>query len=193
MNIKFEKDIIIVDDALSEELIAKLLQYVIEKDSLDCTSLHTNVALLEEAKEYWYSNLEKVYMNVWLDLNPDGTSSLYKFNKEQLAEIQRFTRTVWRDLYVLNYHKDNSKDLINQVHADFSNFTFSCALNDEYEGGELVFPRQDFSIRLKKNQMAIFPGGLTHPHYTVVVTSGNRFQFIGQAAPQAQDHELDRD
>lgn len=38
------------------------------------------------------------------------------------------------------------------------------ALND-YEGGEIVFPRQNITVKLKKNQAIIFPPFWTHPHY----------------------------
>ena len=38
------------------------------------------------------------------------------------------------------------------------------ALND-YEGGEIVFPKQNITVKLKKNQAIIFPPFWTHPHY----------------------------
>ena len=40
------------------------------------------------------------------------------------------------------------------------------ALNDDYEGGELVFPNQDVVVKLKKGQAVAFPPYWTHPHYT---------------------------
>ena len=45
-------------------------------------------------------------------------------------------------------------------------------------------------MKIDKGQMLIFPGGLTHPHYTKDVIDGTRFQFIGQSAPQKQDKTL---
>src|SRR6056300_400875 len=35
-----------------------------------------------------------------------------------------------------------------------------------YDGGELVFPCQNFTIKLKRGQCILFPPYWTHPHYT---------------------------
>ena len=40
------------------------------------------------------------------------------------------------------------------------------ALNDDYEGGELCFPEQEFKIKLKRGQAIAFPPYWTHPHHT---------------------------
>jgi len=40
------------------------------------------------------------------------------------------------------------------------------ALNGDYDGGELVFPCQNFKTRLKQGEAIIFPPYWTHPHYT---------------------------
>ena len=40
------------------------------------------------------------------------------------------------------------------------------ALNDDYEGGELCFPEQNFKVKLKKGQAIAFPPYWTHPHHT---------------------------
>ena len=37
-------------------------------------------------------------------------------------------------------------------------------LNDDYEGGEFHFPKQDVKIRLKKGEAICFPPYWTHPH-----------------------------
>jgi len=46
------------------------------------------------------------------------------------------------------------------------------ALNDDYEGGELVFPLQNYEIKLKKGQLIAFPPYWTHPHYTNNLQNG---------------------
>lgn len=38
------------------------------------------------------------------------------------------------------------------------------ALNGDYEGGEFYFPKQEFSIKLKKGDVLCFPPYYTHPH-----------------------------
>jgi|LauGreDrversion4_2_1035121.scaffolds.fasta_scaffold08177_9 hypothetical protein len=186
------QDILLIEDALPLDLIEKIKDKVIETNEMNCVKLYDHKEIFNEFMDYWYSTLEVEFMKFWLYLKEDGTSDLYKYSIEDLNKIKDHAKTIWRDLYILIYHKDNSNGLNNIVHADFSNYTFSCGLTDasEFEGGELVFPRQNFSMKINKGQMLIFPGGLTHPHYTKDVISGTRFQFIGQSAPQKQDKTL---
>ena len=46
------------------------------------------------------------------------------------------------------------------------------ALNNDYEGGELSFPRQDLKIKLKAGEALIFPPYWTHPHGTTDLLNG---------------------
>jgi len=56
------------------------------------------------------------------------------------------------------------------------NMSFIIALNDDYEGGELCFPVQSVTIKLKKGQAVAFPPYWTHPHYTNELI-GNTFRY----------------
>tara|TARA_R110002050_G_C8698264_1_gene494508 strand:- start:41 stop:649 length:609 start_codon:yes stop_codon:yes gene_type:complete len=40
------------------------------------------------------------------------------------------------------------------------------ALNGDYDGGEIVFPCQNFKTKLKQGEAIAFPPHWTHPHYT---------------------------
>ena len=40
------------------------------------------------------------------------------------------------------------------------------ALNGDYDGGEIVFPCQNFKTKLKQGEAIAFPPYWTHPHYT---------------------------
>ena len=40
------------------------------------------------------------------------------------------------------------------------------ALNSDYDGGEIVFPCQNFKTKLKQGEAIAFPPYWTHPHYT---------------------------
>ena len=44
------------------------------------------------------------------------------------------------------------------------NMSVIICLNDDYAGGELFFPVQDFKIKLKKGHIIAFPPYWTHPH-----------------------------
>jgi glutaredoxin-related protein len=45
-------------------------------------------------------------------------------------------------------------------------------LNDDYEGGEFNFPKQDVKIKLKKGEAICFPPYWTHPHEVSSVSFG---------------------
>ena len=44
------------------------------------------------------------------------------------------------------------------------NMSVIIALNDNYEGGEFYFPKQDYKVKLKKGDIICFPPYHTHPH-----------------------------
>ena len=49
---------------------------------------------------------------------------------------------------------------------DMRELTVIIGLNDDYEGGELHFPEQKNTMKLKRGQAIAFPQYWTHPHYT---------------------------
>jgi predicted 2-oxoglutarate/Fe(II)-dependent dioxygenase YbiX len=51
------------------------------------------------------------------------------------------------------------------------------SLNDDYEGGELVFWEQE-EIQLKAGQIMIFPSNFMYPHKVIEVTKGTRYSFV---------------
>jgi hypothetical protein len=50
--------------------------------------------------------------------------------------------------------------------------------NSDYEGGELVFPRQNITIKGEAGDFLLFPSGITHPHEVRPVTSGVRYSIV---------------
>jgi len=52
------------------------------------------------------------------------------------------------------------------------NMSIIIALNGDYEGGELCFPEQGRTIKLKRGQAVAFPPYWTHPHYTKKLRNG---------------------
>lgn len=51
------------------------------------------------------------------------------------------------------------------------------SLNDDYEGGELVF-WQDQVIELKAGSIMIFPSNFIYPHKVVEVAKGTRYSYV---------------
>ena len=51
------------------------------------------------------------------------------------------------------------------------------ALNDDYEGGDLVFWYSE-KIELKAGQLMIFPSNFMYPHTVTTVTKGTRYSYV---------------
>ena len=50
--------------------------------------------------------------------------------------------------------------------------------NDDYEGGEIVFPRFNVEIKPKANQLALFPANYMYNHNVNKVTKGTRYSMV---------------
>lgn len=48
-------------------------------------------------------------------------------------------------------------------------------LNDDYEGGEIVFPNQGLSLKPKAGDFIAFPGNKNYPHGVKEIFSGERY------------------
>lgn len=50
-------------------------------------------------------------------------------------------------------------------------------LNDDFEGGETYFDRQDVKVRPKAGAVLLFPAYFTHPHESLPVRKGQKYAF----------------
>ena len=81
-----------------------------------------------------------------------------------------------RDAFTMRYTMDTQTSLA--LHTDASLITGSVKLNDEYEGAELVFPRQSFSnIDVPVGHCILFPAQVTHGHRVEPLVSGTKYSF----------------
>jgi predicted 2-oxoglutarate/Fe(II)-dependent dioxygenase YbiX len=81
-----------------------------------------------------------------------------------------------RDAFVMRYSLETQKELA--LHTDASLVTGSVKLNDDYEGGELIFPRQKISNKnLPIGKMLLFPGAVTHGHACTELLSGVKYSL----------------
>jgi len=81
----------------------------------------------------------------------------------------------WREGQSMEAHADN-------VHPDGSpnaypwrDFASVAYLNDDYDGGEIFFPRLGRSLKPKAGTLVAFTGGLEHFHGVTAVTRGTRY------------------
>ena len=81
-----------------------------------------------------------------------------------------------RDAFVIKYDLDGQRTL--PLHSDASLVTGSIKLNDDYTGGELYFPRQDFSNQdVPVGKCILFPSQVSHPHRVNELLSGTKLSL----------------
>jgi len=81
-----------------------------------------------------------------------------------------------RDAFVMRYSAETQKSL--NLHTDASLVTGSVKLNDNYEGADLVFPRQNISNKsIPVGRAILFPGQVTHGHECTELTKGVKYSL----------------
>jgi prolyl 4-hydroxylase len=51
-------------------------------------------------------------------------------------------------------------------------------LNDDFEGGELIFPRQNLTIKPEAGMVVMFPASFAYPHRVTTVFKGTRYSVV---------------
>lgn len=115
--------------------------------------------------------------------------------KNAEAYFDKYLFEEFKDCYILDHMVYSCYEVGSyyKTHTD-SNFedgkvrTFSCILylNDDFEGGELIFPRDELIYKPVQGSMAIFPTGFTLPHAVGIAT--NRRHTIAYFFYKVVDH-----
>lgn len=81
-----------------------------------------------------------------------------------------------RDLFAIKYTMDTQRSLTR--HHDHSLISGSIKLNDEYEGGELSFPRYGIdNSACEIGDIILWPGQVTHQHESKELISGEKYSL----------------
>ena len=65
-----------------------------------------------------------------------------------------------------------------RLHHNKSRISMSLVLNSDFHGGEITFPRQNFTNKhIPCGTLLMWPGQITHPHCVMPVTSGTRYSI----------------
>ena len=81
------------------------------------------------------------------------------------------------DMHMDNYHEDENGD-IHPREKYISNRSGLLYLNDDYIGGEIVFPNQGISIKPEAGSLLFFEGDHKKPHAVNQVVSGPRYNLV---------------
>lgn len=182
-------DIVLFKNILSEELRINLLNIRKKSNSTERLNVHQhNMDVFYQFNNFWIKNIEEPMLDEYFKLYSVKEDRGFNVNENTIDSMRKYVSVKWRDVFLLNYSSEKASRGEKDVHWDFSGLTTIGCLIDDYIGGELIFPRQNISVKLEKNDMIVFPGGITHPHYADHVTSGIREVIVGQSLTLQQDH-----
>ena len=112
-------------------------------------------------------------LDLWNDLERHWEKVLYPIIEKYWAPMEMYGL---RDAFVMRYAMDTQRKL--NLHNDASLITGSVKLNDDYEGAELVFPRQNISNNdIPVGKCILFPGAVTHGHACTELQSGVKYSL----------------
>lgn len=95
----------------------------------------------------------------------------------------------WKVPFIIKYTMDGQRSL--RPHADDSLYTGTIKLNDEYTGGELIYPRQKFSNKdVPVGTMILAPSMITHVHYSSELQSGVKYSFVSWTKLNKKDNGI---
>ena len=114
----------------------------------------SELGIYEEFEAFWEEHIVPVVEKYWHPLQMYGV----------------------RDAFVMKYTPDTQNKLA--LHHDASLVTGSIKLNDDYEGGSLVYPRQHMSNdETEVGKCILFPGQVTHGHQCLEITKGTKYSL----------------
>jgi hypothetical protein len=90
------------------------------------------------------------------------------------------------DPYFVRYnHKDDTVNNL-RLHNDISGISSVIKINNDFKGGETVFPRQDIDTKdMPVGHILVWPGQVTHPHKVNPVTEGIKYSLTIWTLPTA--------
>lgn len=157
-----EKDMLVIDfmtQSQCEDLIAIADKHggwgSLSYDKFPAQEIRMKeLGLWDELESHWQKNLYPVIEKYWKPMEMYGL----------------------RDAFVMRYALDTQASLSH--HTDASLVTGSVKLNDDYEGADLVFHRQNISNRdIAVGRCILFPGQVTHGHECLELIKGSKYSL----------------
>jgi hypothetical protein len=166
----------VLEGRISEEELRYLNEMVIKYSGPDPKPLFEGSGLIERRavdnpEEYpLFLDPNKTLIKV---LNIVRDYFLEKYEMLGTLEFSRMFGVTMFEGAVLPAHRD--EDANNEGLFDGKKRSHVCSLllNDDYEGGELVFPDQNSSVKAKAGDMVVFPGYYVS-HGVAEITKGTR-------------------
>lgn len=119
-----------------------------------------------------YPNL---YNYIYELIQPNVQDYINKYNPELSIELDGIGIIRQPEGAYDNLHTDTP--LLKNKHDEIILRPFVCLvyLNDDFEGGELVFPTHKQTIKPEQGKMVMFPASWMYPHFVLPIGNGERY------------------
>jgi hypothetical protein len=120
----------------------------------------------------------------------ENNSELYKIHKDSyesvfqsIEDYGHYWGVVMRYYEVFNYVKYEGTGKHFAVHADHgpayvTTVSAVAYLNDDYSGGELIFPRFNLKIKPEAGDLVVFPSTFIYEHSSEPIVDGNKYSIV---------------
>jgi hypothetical protein len=83
----------------------------------------------------------------------------------------------WKVPFIIKYEMNKQRSL--RPHMDGSLISGTVRLNDDYTGGELIFPRQNYkNTKVPVGSILVWPSSIQHIHYSDTLQSGTKYSWV---------------
>jgi predicted 2-oxoglutarate/Fe(II)-dependent dioxygenase YbiX len=172
--------IFVFDDVISDEL-CNIIKNIINQSTYTKKEDYSNSNVKGEVMflcDFQNKSIAKTVENKVYDVVSNLVSKMRNCSGGRIIISSGCDYQIRKITGATKYHQDGilvHNSLRNEKFikvSDIRSMSLIIALNDDYDGGELCFPDQDFKIKLKKGQAIAFPPYWTHPHYTTDLMNG---------------------
>ena len=151
-----------IENVLSQDEHKLILDFVKTRESWTTQPWDSKVIIFHEMPKEILNSLNKVFTlayeksknfyNIKINFFEDLSLNLLKFEKD----------------FSLRQHIDTESSESNHIASVYY-------INNDYTGGEIVFPDYNLKIKPKPNSLIVFPGNENYLHEVLEITSGDRY------------------
>ena len=176
---KFEDAIVEINGVTNPQFLKLLIDYADKK----CTSkLQTFENPPEWYRKVYGHSLERTsisdathFLNIQKEIMKGYSHYKFKFPQVNVAKVLQIDLLKYTKGGGYFYHADDT--------SVGRTLSISLNLNEDYEGGDLVFGRQNLReevkrIKMKSGTMCFFPSNFLYPHKIEKITKGTRYSVV---------------
>ena len=108
----------------------------------------------------------QAFIEEYLKVNSDLCTFHYKFENASLIVVNNCGH--------IPHHHD-PEIFAWEGEVKLGHFSILCYLNQNFDGGEVVFPSQDMTLKPETGTMLIFPNSFLFPHFVAPVFGNTRY------------------